>query len=196
MAFCCLFRPSEYLWGTRSNRHVLTAAQVGFEITLPGSSTTSWRNMAEMEGISWAQVRIMRIHMHTAKNVRRRTGARLWFSATETTSLSVVRVMFDWVQQSYPVATAPIFSWPSLAHPTQRDHLEYIAFHADIRAAAAHFGFDQTQFGCHGIRVGGARCRRRLHMSYGPLGITPSMPHYYTGDFFEGDVNSLFATNH
>ncbi|KAJ1425892.1 hypothetical protein B484DRAFT_330660 [Ochromonadaceae sp. CCMP2298] len=68
--------------------------------------------------------------------------------------------MFDWAQQSSPVATAPIFSWPSLVHPNQRDHLEYREFHADIRAAAAHFGFDQTQFGCHGIRVGGATLLR------------------------------------
>jgi hypothetical protein len=160
LAFCCLFRPSEYLWGTRSNRHVLTAAQVEFEISTPGSSTTFWRSMAEMQGITWAQVRLMRIHMHTAKNIKRRAGARLWFSATATNPLSVVRVMFDWALQSSPISTAPIFSWPSPTQPNIRDNLWYREFHNDIRAAAAHFGFDSSQFGCHGIRVGGATLLR------------------------------------
>ncbi|KAJ1421556.1 hypothetical protein B484DRAFT_332672 [Ochromonadaceae sp. CCMP2298] len=68
--------------------------------------------------------------------------------------------MFDWAEQSYPIATAPIFSWPSPTHTAQRDHLWYREFHTDIRDAAAHFGFDQTQFGCHGIRVGGATLLR------------------------------------
>ncbi|KAJ1392066.1 hypothetical protein B484DRAFT_340725 [Ochromonadaceae sp. CCMP2298] len=68
--------------------------------------------------------------------------------------------MFDWSHQSSPVATAPIFSWPTPTSATQREHLWYREFHHDIRDAAAHFGFDQTQFGCHGIRVGGATLLR------------------------------------
>jgi hypothetical protein len=171
LSFCCLLRPSEYLWGTRTNTHVLTARQVEFECSTPGTSNTVFISLAGIHTISWDRVVLMRINMTSAKNINRRTGSRLWFSSTDRSALHVVRVMYDWEKYVQAYDPAPVFSWPAphTSHhrsshythiPTPRINLLYREFHEVIRAAAAHFGFDHKQFGCQGLRVGGATLLR------------------------------------
>jgi hypothetical protein len=161
MSFCCLFRPSEYLWGTRSGaRHVLKAAQLEFECRDLQGHNTTFLSLTAIHGVPWSRVVLLRINMLSAKNIPWRTGARLWFSATDTTTLNLVRVMYNWAQFSVAVPTAPVFSWASPTDPSKRVYLNYRDFHQLIRRTAGRFGFNPTQFGCQGVRAGGATLLR------------------------------------
>ncbi|KAJ1406230.1 hypothetical protein B484DRAFT_337603 [Ochromonadaceae sp. CCMP2298] len=69
--------------------------------------------------------------------------------------------MYDWAQFTAALDTAAVFSWRtgntnSTSRPSTRECLLYRDFHDTIKRTAAHFNFDSTQFGCHGVRVGGA----------------------------------------
>ncbi|KAJ1405093.1 hypothetical protein B484DRAFT_337927 [Ochromonadaceae sp. CCMP2298] len=69
--------------------------------------------------------------------------------------------MYDWAQFTAALDTAAVFSWhtgntSSTRQPSTRDCLLYRDFHDIIKRTAAHYDFDSTQFGCHGVRVGGA----------------------------------------
>ncbi|KAJ1394291.1 hypothetical protein B484DRAFT_340393, partial [Ochromonadaceae sp. CCMP2298] len=69
--------------------------------------------------------------------------------------------MYDWTQFTAALDTAAVFSWrtgntSSTRQPSTRECLLYRDFHDIIKRTAAHFDFDSTQFGCHGVRVGGA----------------------------------------
>jgi hypothetical protein len=175
LAFSCLFRPSEYLWGTRSNTHVLTAGQFEFECYDPatiGYGETSLVTMANMRGVAWERVIQMRITIHTAKNINRRNGAKMWFSAVDASNLHLVRAMYDWAHAVQLDDKHPVFSWlplpligphypgrrPTPAH--RREYLWYKDMTASIKKAARFFGFDDKQFSCHGLRVGGATLLR------------------------------------
>jgi hypothetical protein len=169
-AFCCLLRPSEYLWGTQSNIHVLTASQLQFECVIPSAtnptSSSTFISLADIRGIPWDQVRLLRIHMHSAKNISSRTGSRLWFSASDVGSIHLVRVMYDWGQHAQALPNTPVFSWPTTHHDKQhtrtpqRTNLLYRNFHELLQRTAAYFGFEGTQFGCQSLRVGGATLLR------------------------------------
>ncbi|KAJ1440614.1 hypothetical protein B484DRAFT_141998 [Ochromonadaceae sp. CCMP2298] len=68
--------------------------------------------------------------------------------------------MYDWAQFSIAVPTAPVFSWTSPTDPSKRINLHYRDFHQLIHRTAGRFGFDPTQFGCQGVRAGGATLLR------------------------------------
>jgi hypothetical protein len=169
LAFSCLFCPLEYLWGTRTNTHVLKAGQFEFECyPLNGIGETTLITMANMRGVSWERVVQMRISITSAKNISRRTGAKMWFSAIDTSNLHLVRAMFDWAQTAQLDDDQPVFSWLPPSHcpwhlPTPADRRVYLVYKdmtASIKKAARFFGFDDKQFGCHGLRVGGATLLR------------------------------------
>ncbi|KAJ1412179.1 hypothetical protein B484DRAFT_335900 [Ochromonadaceae sp. CCMP2298] len=71
--------------------------------------------------------------------------------------------MYDWAQFTHALDTAAVFSWcsRSTSHassnlPSSRECLLYRDFHEVVKRTATPFDFDSTQFGCHGVRVGGA----------------------------------------
>jgi hypothetical protein len=116
-AFCCLLRPPEYLWGTHNNTHVLTAGQVEFECSATtatnSTASTTFITLAGIRGIPWSRVRLLRIHMRSAKNISSRTDSRLWFSASDEGTIHLVRVMYEWGQHAQALNSAPVFSWPT-----------------------------------------------------------------------------------
>jgi hypothetical protein len=139
-AFCCLLRPSEYLWGTQNNVHDLTGGQVEFECSVATATnsttpTTTFITLAGIRGIPWSRVRLLRIHRHSAKNISSRTGSRLWFSASGVGAIHLVRVMYDWGQHAQALNSTPVFSWPTTPADTQhvcipqRTNLLYRDFH-------------------------------------------------------------------
>jgi hypothetical protein len=157
LGFCCLLRPSEYLWGTRTDTHVLTAGQFEFEISSTDGSPAFFVPLSDVSPYPWERVTLLRITMASAKNIKRRTGSKLWFSA-DTHRLHVVRVMYDWAITASTSAGAPIFSWEEGG--SRRQYLWYRDFHGIIKHTAQRCGFDPSHFGCHGLRVGGATLLR------------------------------------
>jgi hypothetical protein len=161
LAYCCLFRPSEYLYDSGPRPHILLAGQIEFECRAPrweqGSTNTVYHSLSTVHTVPWRRIVLMRITITSAKNINRRVGARLWFSAQSTGAIHVVRVMYDWACFVPHVDSAPVFSWPSPPGdiPT-RTYLWYRDFHDTIRSAAGHFGFDYRQFGCQSLWSGGA----------------------------------------
>ncbi|KAJ1437686.1 hypothetical protein B484DRAFT_392647 [Ochromonadaceae sp. CCMP2298] len=78
LSFCCLFHPSEYLWGTKSGaRHVLKAAQLEFECRDLQGHNTTFLSLTEIHGIPWSRVMLLCINILSAKNIPWRTGDRL-----------------------------------------------------------------------------------------------------------------------
>jgi hypothetical protein len=158
LGFWCLLRPSEYLWGTRSDIHVLSAGQFEFEVSSTDGSPALFVPLSDITSHPWESFSLMRITMASAKNIKRRTGSKLWFSANHEHRLHIVRVMYNWAITATPAADAPIFSW--VEDGSQRQHLWYRDFHEIIKHTAKRCGFDPSHFGCHGMRVGGATLLR------------------------------------
>jgi hypothetical protein len=151
LAYCCLFRPSEYLYDSGPRPHILLAGQIEFECRAPrgrrGSTNTVFHSLSTVHTVPWHRIMLMRINITSAKNINRRVGARLWFSAESTGAIHVVRVMYDWACLVPHVDSAPVFSWPSPPGVTPtRTYLWYRDFHETIRLTAGHFGFDHTQW--------------------------------------------------
>jgi hypothetical protein len=60
--FTCLLRPSEYLWGTRTNHHCLRASQFEFECVSTDGLRTTFLTLEGVRGVPWDRIRLMRIN--------------------------------------------------------------------------------------------------------------------------------------
>jgi hypothetical protein len=164
-AFVCLLRASEYSASTRDTNHALSASAVEFQCLLPGWSTTQLipaYEAARMPALTFDHVQLVRITIHTAKNIRAGAGHTLWFSATPSADTSVdlpvARHLFEWTRRAQPGPADYFFSYRSADgsyHP-----LTYRMMTDTIKACAEQFGFDARLFATHSLRIGAASTLR------------------------------------
>jgi hypothetical protein len=86
LAFSCLLRPSEYLSKTKSDKHVLLAKSVQFEVTLPYREPQFYSaHELAAAGIQWCHVSLVRIEFKSSKTFNERAGRAIWFSVRLST---------------------------------------------------------------------------------------------------------------
>jgi hypothetical protein len=158
LGFRCLMRPSEYTWGTKTNNHLLPASAFEWECEIPNQGLMMV-GAHLIHKIPWSQVRLLRIYMSTAKNLR--VGRALWFNAaTSLESFHLIKVMYEWACASRPGLTDYLLSWPNGSSISPRDNLRYTDFQKVVKYAATLFDFAPDLFGCQSLRVGGATLLR------------------------------------
>jgi hypothetical protein len=164
-AFVCLLRASEYAASTRDTNHALSASAVEFQCMWPGLAAPqlipAWE-AARIPGLVFDHVQLVRITVHTAKNIRPGKGHTMWFSSKPaedpTADLPVARLLFEWAMRARPAASEHFFSYRSedgAYHP-----LTYDMMSRTIKACAAQFGFDAGLFATHSLRIGAASTLR------------------------------------
>jgi hypothetical protein len=167
LGFCCLLRPSEYCWGTSTNKHVLRASAFEFECENP-DRRTGLVGAHQVHRVPWSRIRLLRIYMNTAKNFR--TGRALWFSVgTNIQAFHLVKVMYDWACDSRPGISDCMLSWPNGGSIVPRDSLMYADFTKVVKYAASLYDFAPDLFGGHSLRVGGATLLRAAGATDGEI---------------------------
>jgi hypothetical protein len=147
----------------KSDKHVLLAKSIPFEVTLPYQEPQFYaaHEVAE-KGIRRCHVTLVRIQFKSSKTFNQRAGRAIWFSVPGAgASVNLPKILFEWAISAQLSAEVPFLLWPipgsTLGH---RDALSYVHMTAEIKAIAEEFGFSPKRFGCHRVRVGGASLLR------------------------------------
>ncbi len=162
LAFFCLLRASEYAATTADVHHAVRAGAVEFLCILPGTTAEVFipaHKLRVVPGVSYACVRVVRITIHTAKNIRANQGVPLWFSAqpeagSAAETLNFTHALFQWTMATTLTEESQFCSFVSPAGSYVP--LTYTMMVDTIKLCATAFGFDPARFASHSLRIGGA----------------------------------------
>lgn len=180
LAFTCLFRASEYiarvrrvvaailphltsppqetLWhGPTSTApppcHALRAADVQFWIR--GATGSITINAAQVAGVAWASVILVKITLQSNKTDKFRAGRLLYYSARRSLrGVDIALVLFTWAQAAALNPQDLLFSLPGSAR--RRVPLTYDAMRTTLTNCVSRFALPLSQFSTHSLRIGGA----------------------------------------
>jgi hypothetical protein len=160
LGFFGLFRVSELIANQDAlllgQDHALRTNDVSF--TLKKGNFTI--NFCDIHKYQFGEIASMKVTLQSAKNDQKRTGHNLLFtSALPQGSLNIVQVVYDW---AHTARLHPGAILMSLWDATSRSYiqLKYTELRDAIKATARAFDFEQCQFSCHSLRIGGASALR------------------------------------
>lgn len=148
ITFCCLMRHCEIL-PTAAN-HYLRGQDVVFGVLSQGvelqiSSKDAWKYLTVLS---------VSITVHSAKNDWQGEGHRMHFSTGDAEAnilgFDLVSEMFAWAREARPRDDDAF-----LMHKG-KNLVSYTEVSAVIKKVATEFGFDDTHFSMHSLRIGGA----------------------------------------
>jgi hypothetical protein len=162
LAFFCLLRASEYAITTADVHHAIRASAVEFLCRRSESKTPVFIPAHELRntpGICYDHVDVVRITIHSAKNIKLGKGIPMWFSAqptagSEAEMLNFTHALYEWTMTTTLSADSQFCSFqsPEGAYVP----LTYTMMVDTIKQCAAAFGFDPSRFASHSLRIGGA----------------------------------------
>lgn len=162
LAFFCLLRASEYSATTTDVHHAIRANAVEFSCALPNHSEETlipaWA-LRNTPGLSYKYVRVVRITVHSAKNIKIGKGVPIWFSAqpeagSAEKQLNFTKALYTWAMHTPLSADHQFCSFTTPEGVYQP--LTYAMMQDTIKACAEAFGFDPDRFATHSLRIGGA----------------------------------------
>lgn len=156
MGFCMLLRGSEYLFvatAEKENRsHAFLAQDVEFQLR-----DGRFVNAAQVQGIKWADVLLVRLTLQHAKNDKYRIGKVMWFRAGQHRlgKYDLVELLFTWAKRA---RLQPRCIFLSFLNPLTGAFfpLKDNKVREAVKRGAALFGFQPEFYGCHSLRIGGA----------------------------------------
>ena len=151
-----LTRKSELI--PTADEHFMREDDVTFLMRDPQSGIESMCPSGRVHTLRLADLVGVAPFIRSAKNDQDGEGHRYYFPViTDTTdkSFCLATEMFTWAQRARPQPGDPFLTYRGPLLPTAR-WLDYKTFLLAIKLAAKYSGFDQSRFGTHSLRIGGA----------------------------------------
>ncbi len=153
LAFCCLFRASEYL-PIRQLAHYLRSEDVVFNVRDLATSSVVQKGVHDLLPCDKPLLESVTLFNRSSKNDGFGHGERYTFTHLATTPSHTA---FNF--------TADLFDWAIFAKPPHKDpflsyknewHMCYDFVNKAIKRLAVSFNLDPSRFSTHSLRIGGA----------------------------------------
>jgi hypothetical protein len=160
LAFCCMLRPSEYLYYPKKALlncdHSFKAKDILFEVLLRDNAKV-YVDASCVAQYTWEQIILVKFVLRSCKNDRMRAGKIFWFPAACTpNTISIAKVAYDW---SVIANLSPESVFLSHRSNDKSDVFLYLkdrSVRLLIKNCARVYKFDPMHFSPYSLRIGGA----------------------------------------
>ncbi len=153
LAYCCLFRVSEYL-PIRDLSHYLRSQDVVFNVRELSSSSVIQKGVHDIVPADKASLESVTLFNRSSKNDDVGRGERFTFShhptMSSTSAFNFTADLFDWAILAKPPHDDPFLSYKN------EWHMCYDFVNKAIKRLAQSFNLDPSRFSTHSLRIGGA----------------------------------------